>query len=144
MGMMPRHAPRSQVAGIFSLGLYEFDSAYGFVSLDVAKRLLGKDSRSISSSCGSTTSHARREVAEAIPATLGADYVAQDWTDMNSRCSRRCGSRRWRSRITIGLIVMVAALNIVASLILLVMEKSRDIAILKTMGVGARSITRSS
>ena len=77
----------------------------------------------------------------AIPATLGRD-VPQPRT--GRELNRSLFSALWLEKmaisITIGLIVMVAALNIVASLILLVMEKSRDIAILKTMGASARSI----
>ena len=60
-----RGTRRLRVAGIFSLGLYEFDSTYGFVSLDVAKRLLGKD-RSTASSCASTTSIAAPQIARSI------------------------------------------------------------------------------
>src|SRR5262249_37903931 len=79
--------------------------------------------------------------AREVEAALGEQYSTQDWADMN----RSLFSALWLEKIAvslaIGLIVMVAALNIVASLILLVMEKSRDIAILKTMGAGARSVT---
>src|SRR5262249_13682569 len=68
-------------------------------------------------------------------------YSTQDWADMN----RPLFSALWLEKVAvslaIGLIVMVAALNIIASLILLVMEKNRDIAILKTMGASGRSIT---
>ena len=77
---------------------------------------------------------AAQEVADAIPERLGADYLAQDWADLNSALFSALWLEKMAISITIGLIVMVAALNIIASLILLVMEKSRDIAILKTMG----------
>ena len=73
--------------------------------------------------------------------TLGSDYVTQDWADMNQSLFSALWLEKMAISITIGLIVMVAALNIVASLVLLVMEKSRDIAILKTMGASARSVT---
>ena len=79
-------------------------------------------------------------VADEIQERLGSDYITQDWSDMN----RSLYSALWLEKIAmgigIGLIVMVAALNIVASLVLLVMEKTRDIAILKTMGASSRSI----
>ena len=70
-------------------------------------------------------------------ARLGADYVAQDWSDINRSLYSALLLEKIGIGIGIGLIVMVAALNIVASLILLVMEKTRDIAILKTMGASA-------
>jgi lipoprotein-releasing system permease protein len=72
---------------------------------------------------------------------LGTSYITQDWAQMNQSLFSALWLEKVAISITIGLIVMVAALNIVASLILLVMEKSRDIAILKTMGTPARSIT---
>jgi lipoprotein-releasing system permease protein len=80
------------------------------------------------------------EVALAVPATLGGDYFAQDWSQLNEPLFSALWIEKMAISISIGLIIMVAALNIVASLILLVMEKSRDIAILKTMGATRRSI----
>ena len=77
-----------------------------------------------------------------ITERLGSDYLAQDWADMNGALFSALWLEKMAISITIGLIVMVAALNIVASLVLLVMEKSRDIAILKTMGSSAASIRR--
>jgi lipoprotein-releasing system permease protein len=68
--------------------------------------------------------------------------MPQDWADLNRSLFSALWLEKMAISITIGLIVMVAALNIIASLILLVMEKSRDIAILKTMGSSAASIRR--
>jgi lipoprotein-releasing system permease protein len=80
-------------------------------------------------------------IADRIQEQLGPEYLSQDWADMNRSLFSALWLEKMAISITIGLIVMVAALNIVASLVLLVMEKSRDIAILKTMGASARSIT---
>jgi lipoprotein-releasing system permease protein len=80
------------------------------------------------------------EVAAAIPATLGTKYFSQTWAELNRALFQALWLEKMAISITIGLIVMVAALNIVASLVLLVMEKSPDIAILKTMGAPARSV----
>jgi len=139
MGMVP--VPRRlRVVGTFSLGLYEFDNTTGFVSLDVAKRLFGKDQIDLIQLRVDDIWRAS-EVARSVTAKLGDQYFTQDWSEMN----RSLFSALWLEKIaislTIGLIVMVAALNIIASLILLVMEKNRDIAILKTMGASARSVT---
>jgi lipoprotein-releasing system permease protein len=68
--------------------------------------------------------------------------MTQDWADMNKSLFSALWLEKMAISITIGLIIMVAALNIIASLVLLVMEKSRDIAILKTMGSSAGSISR--
>ena len=140
MGMIPR-VRRVHVAGIYSLGLYEFDSAYGYVSLDFAQRLMGKDSVDLIQAKVDDI-YAAPQVAERIPQLLGAGYVAQDWTDMNAQLFSALWLEKMAMSIAIGLIVSVAALNIIASLILLVMEKSRDIAILKTMGTSSPRIMR--
>jgi len=130
-----------KVVGIFSLGLFEFDSSYGYVHLNVARKLLnrgGPDYIEVKVD----NLFAAREVADSVPARLGPDYQAQDWADMNKSLFSALWLEKMAMSITIGLIVMVAALNIIASLVLLVMEKTRDIAILKTMGSSAASIRR--
>jgi lipoprotein-releasing system permease protein len=138
-GLLPR-TRRLRVAGLFSLGLYEFDSTSAFLSLDVARRLLGKDQVDLIQ-LRVDDIYAAPKIAEGIPSLLGSQYVTQDWADMNKSLFSALGLEKIAISLTIGLIVMVAALNIVASLILLVMEKHRDIGILKTMGAGARSVT---
>jgi lipoprotein-releasing system permease protein len=140
MGMIPR-VRRARVAGIYSLGLYEFDSAWGYVSLDFARRLMGKDRVELLQAKVDDI-YAAPQVAEQIPQQLGPAYVAQDWTDMNAQLFSALWLEKMAMSIAIGLIVSVAALNIIASLILLVMEKSRDIAILKTMGTSSPRIMR--
>ena len=138
-GLLPR-TRRLHVVGMFSLGLLEFDSTYGYLSLDVAKRLLGKDKIDLIQLRVDDIFAAPR-IAKSIPALLGTEYVTQDWVEMNKSLFSALGLEKIAISLTIGLIVMVAALNIVASLILLVMEKHRDIAILKTMGASAKSVT---
>jgi lipoprotein-releasing system permease protein len=138
-GLLPR-TRRLRVVGLFSLGLFEVDSTSAFLSLDVARRLLGKDQVDLIQ-LRVDDIYAAPKIADSIPAALGSQYVTQDWADMNKSLFSALGLEKMAISLTIGLIVMVAALNIVASLILLVMEKHRDIAILKTMGAGARSVT---
>ena len=130
-----------KVAGTFSLGLFEYDSGYGFVRLDVAERMLGRTQPDLIE-LRIDDMFAAPQVVKSIPARLGSDYLAQDWADLNGALFSALWIEKMAISITIGLIVMVAALNIAGSLILLVMEKSRDIAILKTMGSSAISIRR--
>ncbi len=130
-----------KVVGTFSLGLYEFDSEYGLTSLPVAQRLTGQDHPSFIQ-LRLDDMFAARRVADMIPEALGPGYMTQDWADMNKSLFSALWLEKMAISITIGLIIMVAALNIIASLVLLVMEKSRDIAILKTMGSSAGSISR--
>jgi lipoprotein-releasing system permease protein len=139
IGMIPRPR-RLEVAGIFSLGLFEFDSEYGFVGMNVAERLLGRTEPDFVQ-LRLDDIYRAPEVANEVTRRLGASYLAQDWADMNRSLFSALRLEKIAMGITIGLIVMVAALNIVASLVLLVMEKSRDIAILKTMGASKRSVT---
>ncbi len=139
MGMIPR-ARRLRVAGIFSLRLYEFDSSWGYVSLGVARRLLDKD-RVDFIQLGGQAIWTAPQVAKSITSQLGPQYMTEDWQMMNGPLFSALWLEKIAVSLAIGLIVMVAALNIVASLILLVMDKSRDIAILKTMGASVRSVT---
>lgn len=139
MGIVPR-TRRLVVGGIFALGLYEFDAQWGYVALDVAERMLDKERADFIQLRVRDMYDAPR-MAEALPDLVGADYLVQDWSDMNRSLFSALWVEKMAISLTIGLIVMVAALNIIASLILLVMEKHRDIAILKTMGASARSVT---
>lgn len=140
MGMLP--VPRRlRVAGTFSLGLYEFDSTYGFVTLETARRLVGSGDTNEYIQLRLDDIFAAPHVAKLIPQTFGSDYIASDWTEMDKSLFAALALEKIAVSLAIGLIVMVAALNIVASLILLVMEKNRDIAILKTMGATAKSVT---
>lgn len=138
MGMLPR--PRQlEVVGIFSLGLYEYDSSYGYVSIDLAKRIFRQD-RIDMMELKIDDIYASRDVAQAIPEALGAAYVTDDWTQLNQSLYSALWLEKMAISIALALIMLVAALHIVASLVMLVMEKSRDIAILKTMGAGVRSM----
>ncbi len=140
MGVMPRQR-RLLVKGVFRLGLFEFDQAYGFVTLETAARLTGMaDPDHIELRVRDI--YGAAAVADAIGALPGGEYLAQPWSDLNRSLYSALWLEKVAISIAIGLIVMVAALNIVASLVLLVMEKSRDIAILKTMGASASSIRR--
>jgi lipoprotein-releasing system permease protein len=137
-GAVPRRRTL-KVVGIYSLGLFEFDSAYGFVELDVAKRLTGKIVPDYIE-LRVDDIYKAPEIAADINQRLGKTYLAQDWSTLNAPLFSALWLEKVAIGITISLIMIVAGLNIVASLVLLVMEKSRDIAILKTMGASARSI----
>jgi lipoprotein-releasing system permease protein len=140
VGLWPRlHA--FKVVGVFSLGLIEYDASYGFVDLSIAQTLFGKPHPDYMQLRLDDLFRAK-DVAASVSATLGADYVAETWAEMNKSLFSALWLEKMGLSIAIGLIVMVAALNIVASLVLLVMEKSRDIAILKTMGSSSANIRR--
>ncbi len=136
-GIVPR-SRTARVAGIFSLGLQEFDIEWGFVSLSFAERLAGLDQVEMIQ-LRVDDIDAAPQIADAVERLGG--YRAQDWTELNASLFSALGLEKLGMSIAIGLIMMVAALQIVASLVLLVMEKSRDIGILKTMGTSARRIS---
>jgi lipoprotein-releasing system permease protein len=138
MGIMPRQR-RFKVVGTFRLGLYEIDASTGLVGLEQGMLLAGTD-RIDHLEVKVADAYAAPRIAEQMAAELGDAYVTQDWSDINQQLYSALMLEKIGMGIGIGLIVMVAALNIVASLILLVMEKTRDIAILKTMGASSRSI----
>jgi len=139
-GMQPARRD-FKVVGIFSLGLYEYDSSFGFIHLSVAQQFLDRPwpdyfEVRVQDLFGA------KVVAESVANVLGPEYQGHDWTEQNGALFRALWLEKMAMSITIGLIVMVAALNIVATMILLVMEKTRDIAILKTMGSSSRVIRR--
>lgn len=140
LGVLPRPR-RVEVVGVFRLGLLDYDTGYGFVTLDAARRLFRRE-RVEMMQLRVDDPWAARAVAEALPGRLGGSYVTDDWSRLNSSLFEALFLEKLAISIAIGLIVLVATLNIVSSLIMLVMEKSRDIAILKTMGAGVRVVRR--
>jgi lipoprotein-releasing system permease protein len=127
------------VVGTLEFGFYEIDTTYGFVSLDVAKALTHKAAPDLIQLRLANMDDAPR-VRDTLQRQLGPPYQVEDWTQLNKQLYSALSLEKKAISLTIGLIIMVAALNIVASLVLLVMEKSRDIAILRTMGAPARAI----
>ena len=132
---------RARVVGTYSLGLYEFDNAYAFVALDFGEVLGGTD-RPEQIQVKIADIEDAPAIARDLETTLGAGYSAQDWQRINKDLFSALWLEKMGLSIAIGLIVAVAALNIIASLILLVMEKSRDIAILKTMGLSSERVMK--
>ena len=141
MGMLPR-VTRFRVAGTVHSGLYEFDSAWAYIPLAAAQRLFADGDRASLVEVRIDDIYAVREVAASIGEKLGDGYLTTNWIVMNQSLFSALWLEKVAIGITIGLIVMVAALNIVATLILLVMEKHKDIAILVSMGASRGAVTR--
>ena len=128
-----------EIVGIVKFGYYDTDTTAAFVTLASAQRALGHDVADLIQLRLADMDRAP-EIRETLQAKLGAGYRVQDWIELNGPLYSALWLEKIAISLTIGLIVMVAALNIVASLVLLVMEKSRDIAILRTMGASATTI----
>ena len=141
MGMLPR-VTRFRVAGTVHSGLYEFDSAWAYVPIAAAQRLFAEGDRASLVELRIDDIYMVREVGIAVQERLGEGYLSTNWIVMNQSLFSALWLEKVAIGITIGLIVMVAALNIVATLILLVMEKHKDIAILVSMGASRGAVTR--
>jgi lipoprotein-releasing system permease protein len=140
LGPIPRSALLT-VVGTFHFGFYEYDSSYALLSMAEAEHLLRRTGPDLIQLRLVNMDDAPA-MKKTLQTQLGGTYMVQDWTEVNKSLYSALGLEKLAISLTIGLIVMVAALNIVASLVLLVMEKSRDIAILRTMGAPARAIRR--
>ena len=138
--------PRSQtfrVAGIFDSGMYEYDSTIAYVSLWAAQRFLGIGDRVTGIEVRVDDIYEADQVARAIGKALdGYPYWSRDWMRMNKNLFSALKLEKIVMFIILTLIILVAAFNIVGTLIMVVIEKTRDIAILKSMGATRRSIMK--
>ena len=131
-----------KVTGFFQSGMYEYDQTFAFIHIDDAQRMLRMGDSVTGIDIRVDDIYAARTIAEKIIAELGFPYWARDWMQMNQNLFRALKMERWVMAIILILIVLVAAFNIASSLIMLVMGKTRDIAILKAMGATNRSIRK--
>ena len=138
-------APRSRtlkVTGMFESGLYDLDSTWAYVPLSVAQRLFGLNDVVSTIEVQVNDIYQAKVIGQRIIDRIGGDFDFTDWMTMNQSIFRALRLERIVTMITIGLIVLVAALNIVATLIMMVLEKTRDIAILLSMGATKDNIRR--
>ena len=128
-----------EVVGIVKFGFYETDTSAALMTMDTAARVLGHTGPNMMQLRLADLDQASA-TRDQLQRSLDPSYTVQDWTELNGALYAALQLEKLAISLTIGLIVLVAALNIVASLVLLVMEKSRDIAILRTMGAPAAAI----
>jgi lipoprotein-releasing system permease protein len=138
--------PRSQtfrVTGIFDSGMYEYDSTLAYVSLKAAQRFLGIGDRVTGIEVRVNDIYKADQVSKAIGKALdGYPYWSRDWMRMNKNLFSALKLEKIVMFIILTLIILVAAFNIVGTLIMVVLEKTRDIAILKSMGATRRSVMK--
>src|SRR5690242_9167454 len=132
-GMVPKYS-RFRVAGIFDSGFYDYDSSWSFVRLSDAQRLfaLGNVIQIIEFKIDDIYKAA--QVGKDLEEAAGPGFMTTNWMEQNRPLFRALRLERLVTFITVGLIVFVAALNILISLTMMVMEKARDIAVLMSMG----------
>lgn len=141
MGVVPSLF-RFRVVGIFESGLYDLDSAWAFTSLPVAQRVLDLEDVVNTIELRLDNIFEAPTVARAAEAVSGPKLTASTWMDQNRSLLDALKLEKTVSLITVGLIELVAALNILAVLVMLVMEKQRDVAILMSMGARRQQIQR--
>jgi len=141
MGIVPK-IKKFSVVGIFDSGSYEYDSSLVFMSLKNCKKFLGMKDTVTGIEIKVDDIYGAGRIAKAIQEKLGYPYWARSWMEMNKNLFSALKLEKRVMFIILSLIVIVAAFNIITTLIMTVMEKSRDIAILKSMGATARSIMK--
>jgi len=130
-----------RVAAIFESGLWDYDANWAYTSMDAARRLFSLPPGSVSVLQVKTDNMEQaQEIADRIRVAAGEGYTTTTWIDLNRPLFSALKLEKLALFITISLIVFVAALNIVTTLIMMVMEKHRDIAILTAMGATRNTI----
>jgi lipoprotein-releasing system permease protein len=141
MGMMPK-MKRFRVVGIFHSGMYDFDSKFAYISIESAQKFLNMDSRVTGIEVKSNNIYQVKEIGKEIRKKLGFPFWTQDWMEMNRNLFSALRLEKIIMFIILVLIVVVAAFNIISTLIMVVMEKHKDIAILKSMGASSMGILK--
>ncbi|MGB6727445.1 MAG: FtsX-like permease family protein, partial [Terracidiphilus sp.] len=141
LGEIPKYV-RFRLAGTYHTGFYQYDSQMGFLRLADAQRLY--DEPDLVSVIGFRVDHPNNapQIAKAIEQAAGPAYMTTNWTENNQELFKALRLEQIVTFIVIGLIVLVAALNILIALTMMVMEKTRDIAVMMSFGVEPGQIRR--
>jgi lipoprotein-releasing system permease protein len=140
-GMVPKY-DRFRVVGIFNSGFYDYDSSWAFTRLSDAQRLFGLGDLVSVLEFKVDDIYQAEQISRQLEQAAGKGFMATNWMEQNKALFRALRLERLVTFITIGLIVFVAALNILISLTMMVMEKTRDIAVLISMGTRKSQVRR--
>ncbi len=140
-GIVPKFL-RFKVVGIFDSGFYDYDSSWGMIALSDAQRLFSEPDIASTIEFKIDDIYKASEVGQEIEKAAGPGFQTTNWMEQNKALFRALRLERVVTFITIGLIVFVAALNILISLIMMVMEKTKDIAVLVSMGAKPNQVRR--
>jgi lipoprotein-releasing system permease protein len=140
-GIVPKYN-RFRVAGIFNSGFYDYDSSWAFTRLSDAQQLFGLGDLVSVIEFKVDDIYQAGQISRQLEQAVGKGFMATNWMEQNKALFRALRLERLVTFITIGLIVFVAALNILISLTMMVMEKTRDIAVLISMGTRKSQVRR--
>ncbi len=138
-GHMPAMV-KFQIVDLFETGMYEFDGTLAFINLTQAQKMLRMPASVSGIEIRLADMEQVKMISDAIERIVGSDYTIENWKQINRNLFSALRLEKTVMFIILTLIVLVAAFNIAGSLVMMVMEKRKDIAILKTMGATARSI----
>ena len=141
LGMIPRMKP-FKVVGIFNTGMFEYDSTLAYVSLGQAQSFFDLGDTVTGIQLKVADVYHTGELSRTINREMGVGFYARDWMQMNKNILFALKTERIVMFIILTLIVLVAAFGIASTLFMVVMEKTRDIAILKSMGATGSSIMK--
>jgi lipoprotein-releasing system permease protein len=140
-GMMPR-ASRFQVAGIFDSGMYEYDSSLAYISLAQAQAFFNQPDVATEIEVKVEDIYRVKQLSLKIQEHLGTRYQVRDWMEMHKNLYAALKLEKMAMFVILVLIILVASFNIVGTLIMVVRDKHKDIAILKSMGAQSMSIMK--
>jgi lipoprotein-releasing system permease protein len=141
MGPMPK-LKEFRVAGHFYTGMYEFDSKLAYVALSEAQKFLNMPGEITGIEVRTTSPDAARAVADEIARRLGPRYEVRSWEELNRGLFTALKLEKVAMFVVLTFIALVASFSIVSNLIMLVTEKAREVAILKSMGARDGAILR--
>ena len=141
LGLVPRYQ-KFRVVGIFSSGFYQYDDGYAFMRLTDAQRLFSEPDLVSVISFKIDDLYKAEQVGKAIEAQAGPGFETTNWMEQNRELFRAMKLEQDVTFIVLALIVVVAALNILIALTMMVMEKTRDIAVMMSFGVTAEQVRK--
>ncbi|MEK6289484.1 MAG: FtsX-like permease family protein [Acidobacteriota bacterium] len=139
VGLAPRYRDFS-VAGIFASGLSDYDATWAYISLEAAQRLSGAEDVAEIIQMKVDDVDAVKRIGAEVLAAVGDDYEVQDWQQLNAPIYSALSYEKYLTGVALLIVIGIAALNIITVLIMIVLEKHKDIAVLKTMGATNRSV----
>jgi len=139
VGLAPRYRD-FKVAGIFASGLSDYDETWAYISLEAAQRLSGTEDVAEVIQMKVDDVDAVKQIGAEVLAAVGDEYEVQNWQQLNAPIYSALSYEKYLTGIALLIVIGIAALNIITVLIMIVMEKHKDIAILKSMGATNRSV----